>query len=77
MSRLIRIEQAAEMTGYTVGTLHNYASAGSFPPPRERIGVVGFYAREDIRAFLEFHKDKGRPNARKSVRTRRLNARKR
>jgi predicted DNA-binding transcriptional regulator AlpA len=66
MRTLIRIEQAAEMTGYTVGTLHNYASAGLFPPPRERIGIVGFYARQDIKEFVKSHQ--GRPNARKSVR---------
>ena len=66
--KLVTLADAATMTGYTVGTLHTYASAGRFPRPRDRIGNVGLFAREDIRAFVGTHR--ARPNARKSIRRR-------
>ncbi len=66
--KLVTLAEAATLTGYTIGTLHNYASAGLFPPPRRKIGNVGLFTREDVRAFMKSHN--ARPNARKSVRQR-------
>jgi hypothetical protein len=65
----MRIADVAKATGLTLGTCYAYASAGILPPPRQRIGTVMIFCREDIEFFLEVHE--GRPGARKS---RRLNA---
>jgi excisionase family DNA binding protein len=62
----MRIKDVAEMTGLTLGTCYMYVSSGVLPPPRERIGTVMIFAREDIHAFKKSHS--GRPNARKSRR---------
>jgi excisionase family DNA binding protein len=47
----LRVEDVAERTGYTVGTVYEYVRKGVLPPPRERVGTTMLFAAEDIAFF--------------------------
>jgi predicted DNA-binding transcriptional regulator AlpA len=55
-------KEVAEFTGYTLGTIRQFAHLGYLPPPRKRIGSCLFFAREDIRQFMRDRAPKRRRN---------------
>ncbi len=64
---MTRAEFAAA-TGYTLGTMQEYAQRGLLPPPAMRLGRITLYDRDSVELWKRVHK--GRPNGRKSVRMR-------
>jgi hypothetical protein len=56
LKQYLSIEQVAERTGYTLGSLRQFSASGDLPPPAETIGCRHFYLREDIAAWLQFNR---------------------
>lgn len=65
---MLRIEQVAKRTGYTLSTLRSYSSDGILPPPRKRIGTTMLFAAADIDFFMKTRKTARGPYRRRKRR---------
>jgi len=65
MKRGLRIEDVAKRIGLAVSTTYTLSTKRDFPPPRERVGVVKFYAAEDIDFWRRTRTDGRKRNGRK------------
>ena len=70
MPRGLRIEDIAKRIGRAISTTYELTAQPDFPPPRERVGNVKFWAAEDVDFWRKTRVDRRKFNGRKRRRRR-------
>jgi predicted DNA-binding transcriptional regulator AlpA len=61
----LTVQEVAERTGYSVGTIYIYSLQPRFPPPVARLGGLKFYDPESIDDWKRWHAGKDRRKRRR------------